>query len=112
MAVLLTGDGRVVVDPSARAEEIGARDKGERLTVQRHFHGAEEVPIPEGTGGHGGGDALMLADLFEGPGDDPLGRPSDYIDGLRAIAVGICGNESLATGRAVTPADLKLDLTR
>lgn len=112
VAVLLTGDGRVVVDPSARAEEIGARDKGERLTVQRHFHGAEEVPIPEGTGGHGGGDALMLADLFEGPGDDPLGRPSDYIDGLRAIAVGICGNESLATGRAVTPADLKLDLTR
>lgn len=110
--IKIDAGGRVIVDPSAMAEEIGGRDKGERLTVQLHFEGAEEVEIPQGTGGHGGGDALLLSDVFNGPGDDPLGRPSDYIDGLRAIAVGICGNEALATGRAITPADLGLDLSR
>ena len=111
-AVLLDDDGRVVLDPSAMADRIGPRDKGERLTVQRHFEGTQEVEIPEGTGGHGGGDALLLSDVFNGPGDDPLGRPSDYVDGLRAIAVGICGNESIATGRAVTPAAMGLNLSR
>lgn len=111
-AVLVGDDGKVVIDPSAMAEVIGERHKGERLTVQRHFSGVEEVEIPHGSGGHGGGDALLLSDVFDGPGDDPLGRPSDYVDGLRAIAVGICGNESIATGRAVTPTDLGLDLTR
>ena len=111
-AVLLDDEGKVVIDPSAMAEAIGDRHKGERLTVQRHFSGVEAVEIPEGTGGHGGGDALLLSDVFNGPGDDPLGRPSDWMDGLRAIAVGVCGNESIATGRAVTPADLGLDLAR
>ena len=110
--ISVDADGKVVVDPSAMADQVGARDKGERLTVQKHFEAAVEVEIPEGTGGHGGGDALLLSDVFNGPGEDPLGRPSDYIDGLRAISVGICGNESLATGRAVSPADLGLDLTR
>lgn len=110
--ISVDADGKVVVDPSAMAEQVGARDKGERLTVQLHFEAAHEVEIPEGVGGHGGGDALLLSDVFNGPGDDPLGRPSDYIDGLRAISVGICGNESLATGQAVSPSDLGLDLTR
>ncbi len=111
-ALLLDEGGKVVVDPSMMEDEIGERHKGERLTVQLHFQGAEEVPIPQASGGHGGGDALLLSDVFNGPGDDPLGRPSDYIDGLRAIAVGICGNESLASGRAVTPAEMGLDLNR
>ncbi len=110
--ISVDADGKVIVDPSAMADAVGARDKGERLTVQRHFEAAYEVPIPEGTGGHGGGDALLLSDVFNGPGPDPLGRPSDYVDGLRAIAVGICGNESLATGKAVTPDELGIPLTR
>ena len=54
-----------------------------------------------GDGGHGGGDALLLADVFEGPGDDPLGRPADWRDGVRSIAVGIAGNRSLETGLPV-----------
>lgn len=105
-------DGKVIVDPSAMADKVGARDKGEKLTVQLHFEGTDEVEIPKGTGGHGGGDALLLSDVFNGPGEDPLGRPSDYVDGLRAISVGICGNESIATGKAIRPSDLGLDLSR
>ena len=65
-----------------------------------------EVPIENGAGGHGGGDALLLSDLFVGPGEDPLSRPADWRDGVRSIAVGIAGNRSLETGLPVRVADL------
>ncbi|MDN5688127.1 MAG: Gfo/Idh/MocA family oxidoreductase [Brachybacterium sp.] len=104
------------VDPSAvavTAAAAGARQRGEHLVVQTHFEPAREVEIPDGVGGHGGGDALLLRDVFVGPTDDELGRPSDHRDGLRAISVGICGNESLATGGPVDVADfLGMDLAR
>lgn len=97
-AAVRAEDGGSAVDPSL----TGARDSGQSLTVQRHFQAAETVEIVAGAGGHGGGDALLLADVFRGPGTDPLGRSSDEGDGLAAVAVGICGNESLATGSPVT----------
>ena len=104
------------VDPSAVAvtgADAGVRERGEHLVVQRHFEPAREVEIPEGVGGHGGGDALLLRDVFVGPAQDDLGRPSDHRDGIRAIAVGICGNESLTTALPVDVAEfLGLDLRR
>jgi predicted dehydrogenase len=112
-AVLIDADGRVVVDPSA-APESSSRTGGQRLTLQRHWNGARDVPIKEGEGGHGGGDALLLADVFRGPGDDWLERPSSWVDGVRSVAVGMAGNESLRTGLPVTIAELDLgvDLAR
>ena len=97
-------DGRAHVDPSAVAvtgEDSGVRERGERLVVQTHFGPAREVEIVTGEGGHGGGDALLLRDVFVGPDKDPLGRASDHLDGMRAIAVGISGNASLAGGAPV-----------
>ncbi len=113
VAVLVDG-GTPIVDPSFVADHSagGARVRGDRLVVQKHWQVAEEVTIPEGEGGHGGGDALLLRDVFVGPDDDPLGRPSDWIDGMRAVAVGMCGNVSLVEGRAVTPAELGLPVDR
>ncbi len=101
---VLAGEGlHPVLDPSAvDAGDAGStRPAGERLLLQRHWEEAVEVPIDSGPGGHGGGDALLLSDVFVGPGDDPLGRPADWRDGLRSIAVGIAGNRSLATGLPV-----------
>ncbi|MBA8794136.1 putative dehydrogenase [Friedmanniella endophytica] len=106
-AVLEDEDGKVVVDPSALPEHA-SRQGGQRLTLQRHWQPAEDVPIVEGAGGHGGGDALLLADVFRGPGDDWLERPSDWVDGVRSVAVGMAGNVSLRTGRAVTVDELDL----
>jgi predicted dehydrogenase len=124
-AVLVDADGNAVIDPSAkmRAERVEARDVpfdklrahgGERLTLQRHWEVAQDVKIEEGSGAHGGGDALLLADIFRGPGDDWLERPADWLDGIRAIAVGMAGNESLRTGLPVkiTDLDLGVDLSR
>jgi hypothetical protein len=78
--------------------------------VQKHWEAAYEVPIESTGDGHGGGDALLLADVFEGPGDDPLSRPADWRDGVRSIAVGIAGNRSLETGLPVQVADLGIRL--
>lgn len=113
-AVILDERGDATVDPSAVAEEAGGRHAGHRLTVQNHWGVTEEVPIAEGAGGHGGGDALLLADVFRGPGDDPLGRPSDWVDGLRSTGIGMAGNESLRTGLPVRLRDLGfgVDLSR
>jgi predicted dehydrogenase len=112
-AVLTDAAGNVVIDPSA-VPESSSRTGGERLTLQRHWEAAQDVKIEEGTGGHGGGDALLLADVFRGAGDDWLERASDWVDGVRSIAVGMAGNESLRTGLPVKIADLNLgvDLSR
>lgn len=101
-----------VLDPSAvgEADSGSTRPQGERLLVQRHWEDAVEVTIPGAEGGHGGGDALLLADVFVGPGDDPLARPAGWIDGVRSIAVGIAGNLSLASGLPVLTSELGIRL--
>jgi predicted dehydrogenase len=103
-AVLPGPDGRIVLDASSVADGGGAR-----LTVQRHWETARTVPIPDSTdGGHGGGDALMLSDVFRGAAPDPLGRQAGYRDGLAAVAVGLAANTSMTTGQRVRVADLGL----
>jgi len=99
------------VDPSMNPELVAAnetRPVSEKLVVQRHFEAAREVEIPVGEGGHGGGDALLLRDVFQGPTADPLGRTASWRDGVRSVVVGIAGNRSLETGQAVRTSDLAL----
>ncbi|WP_265520405.1 Gfo/Idh/MocA family protein [Oerskovia flava] len=109
-AVLVGDEGRLVLDPSAveDASVDPVRRRGERLVVQRHWEPAREVEIPQGEGAHGGGDAVLLADLFRGAGDDPLGRPAGLRDGVLSTAVGLAANRSLASGEPVRIADLGL----
>nr|WP_280949897.1 Gfo/Idh/MocA family oxidoreductase [Xylanimonas protaetiae] len=116
--VIIDDRGHVVLDPSAtpatQAAKLaaeGIRPEAEHLIVQKHWEPAREWPIPAGVGGHGGGDAILLMDVFRRDlrlGDDPLGRAAGYRDGLAAVAVGIAANESLRTGQAVRVADLDL----
>jgi predicted dehydrogenase len=110
-AVMLDEQGDVVVDPSARPDLVvdeGARPVSERLVVQRHWEPAREVEIPHGAGGHGGGDALLLREVFVGGEPDPLGRAATWRDGVRAVVVGLAGNRSLETGDAVRIGELEL----
>ncbi|MFC4066442.1 Gfo/Idh/MocA family protein [Actinoplanes subglobosus] len=90
------------VDPSALADTGGF----ERLTVQEHWQKAEEVPIVNGDGGHGGGDRLLLDDVFRGPGDDPLARQAGYRDGIRSVLTGVAADRSARTGLPVKLSDL------
>ncbi len=108
------GKSGVVVDPSAVHDAAGSdevRPVGERVLLQRHWETAQEIEIPVGEGGHGGGDAMLLDDLFRGAADDPLGRTAGYLDGIRSVIVGVAGNTSLAERRAVETAEFGLPLS-
>ncbi|GAA1717279.1 Gfo/Idh/MocA family oxidoreductase [Isoptericola hypogeus] len=113
-SVVFGAGGKAVLDPSF-TEAFGedeVRPNGERLVVQKHWERAEERPITAvGPGGHGGGDALLLADVFRGRAEaDPLGRAAGFRDGLLASGIGYAGNRSLATGDPVRLADLGLGI--
>lgn len=113
-AVLPGPDGRIVLDASSVADpnSNGGRRDGAVLTVQRHWETARAVPVPEADGGgHGGGDALLLADVFRGAGADELGRQAGYRDGLASVAVGLAVNTSITTGQPVRIAELGLSPT-
>ena len=47
-------------------------------------------------GGHGGGDPVLLNDMFGTPGPDPLNRCASHVDGITSIMTGICANKSIA----------------
>ena len=111
-AVLADEGLHPVLDPSAidAGTSDVVRPQIERLLVQRHWQEAEIVLINSGAGGHGGGDDLLMSDIFIGPGADPLARPADWRDGVRSIAVGIAGNRSLVTGQPVDISQLGIPL--
>jgi predicted dehydrogenase len=87
-------------------EEGATIRKGGHIWVFPHFGKSYEASFEDGKGGHGGGDALLLDDLFRGVRSDPLGRAADHIDGARSILTGIAANRSMATGLPVRVADL------
>ncbi|GAA3446512.1 Gfo/Idh/MocA family protein [Planomonospora venezuelensis] len=88
------------IDPTAASKEHAA-GAWEKLVLHQHWQEAREIPIEQGAGGHGGGDRLLLDDVFRGPGDDPLARQAGYLDGIRSVMVGASANESIRTGRPV-----------
>lgn len=121
--IALTGDkGRIEVDLVeqvgkqfvAGAEETLQTDPdavakfgGKHIWVFPMFGRPYEVEIPEGKGGHGGGDAVMLEQIFaEQPPADPFARAASHIDGAASILLGIAANESIASGKLVQVSDL------
>lgn len=68
------------------------------------------VPVVQGIGGHGGGDDVMLRDLFGISEPDPLNRAADYQDGALSILTGIAANRSLCTELPVRINDLAVKL--
>ncbi|GII77071.1 dehydrogenase [Sphaerisporangium rufum] len=86
------------IDPTAGEHPAGS---WERLTLRRHWREPEDVPIPAAGAAHGGGDALLLDDVFRGPGDDPLARQAGYLDGIRGVLLGVAADTSATTGRPV-----------
>ncbi len=74
----------------------------EQLMLMPLFGKPEFVEIPKSEGGHGGGDPIMLDEIFGGkPFPDPLHRAANHIDGARSILTGIAANESFRTGLPV-----------
>ena len=72
-----------------------------RITVYPLFGKHYDVEIPEGTGAHGGGDEVLLNDIFGTPAEDPYKRAASYIDGALSILTGVSANKSISTGMPV-----------
>lgn len=76
------------------------------ITVHPMFGEAYDVPVAEGKGGHGGGDPVMLDDVFGGRKADKFNRASFVREGANAVLVGIGGNISMRTGQPIKVQDL------
>ncbi len=96
--VYINGDGSV---PGA------IKGDGTSIRIYPLRAAAYEVPVWTGEGGHGGGDDLMLRDLFspDKPADKYL-RAADQRSGAYSILTGIAANHSFLSGKTVAIADL------
>jgi len=91
--VYISGDGST---PGALQSD------GTTIRIYPHFKPAFEVPVWEAEGGHGGGDALMLRDIFEpDAAADKYMRAADQRAGAYSILTGVAANRSLATAQLV-----------
>lgn len=88
------------VNSGGTKEEEGALSSMS-LTVHPMVVKPYEVDIEEGEGGHGGGDPVLLRDIFGEPIEDRFNRAATHIDGVKSILTGIAGNISIKTGRPV-----------
>ena len=74
---------------------------GKKIVVYPMFGDAYSVPIAEGKGSHGGGDTILLNDMFGVPEYDPFHRAASHVDGAMSILTGIAANKSIASGMPV-----------
>lgn len=72
------------------------------IRVYPMFDKPYDVDVTEGVGGHGGGDVVMLEDIFgENQPKDKYMRAASYIDGAKSILTGIAANKSIASGMPI-----------
>lgn len=78
------------------------------ITLRKLFEKPIDVEIPTSVGAHGGGDEVLLADLFgeQGADIDQDMRAATHIDGALSILTGICANKSMASGQVVNVRDV------
>jgi len=100
----VSGDGRT---PHLVDEE------GSYMRIFPHFKAPYSVELWTGEGGHGGGDALLLDDLFNpNPKPDKYLRASDQRAGGYSILTGIAANRSMADALPVRIEDLVQNIGR
>jgi predicted dehydrogenase len=104
-----------VVEQATTAGATAPQSSSEQvITKIIPMRGAVQTITPDiGEGDHGGGDAVMLADLFSpNPPVDPLLRAADHRGGASSILIGIAANECFRTGQPVRIDSLVTGLQR
>lgn len=76
------------------------------ILLRRLFEKPVEIELGESIGAHGGGDTVMLNDLFGEPETDEFMRAASHVDGAASILTGIAANRSIATGQVVNVDDI------
>lgn len=95
----------VYVNAAGKPEEEGASEH-KKITLQNLFEKPQDIKIEEGIGGHGGGDIVMLEDIFGNPPEDKFKRAASHVDGAMSILTGIAANKSFKTGLPVNVEEL------
>jgi len=72
---------------------------------------AQDLEVWTGKGGHGGGDTVMLTEVFGTAEPDKYKRAADERSGLYSCLIGASANKSFVSGAAVKVADLVTGLT-
>lgn len=80
--------------------------QGMDIMIYPHFAAPYRVEIEQGVGGHGGGDPVMLRDIFDKKQEDRFNRAASHIDGAMSIMTGIAANRSIRTSQPVKVDDL------
>ena len=79
-------------------QDEGAVKKKE-IMVYPMFDAPYAVNVVTAKGGHGGGDAVMLEDIFgSNPVPDRFSRAAGVKDGVMSIMTGVCANKAIASG--------------
>ncbi len=96
---------KIYVNGQGKSENEGA-SKYSKIIVHPLFDKPYEVPVATKAGGHGGGDPVLLADIFGKKEYDKLNRAAGYKDGAMSILTGIAANKSIANKMPVYIKDL------
>ncbi|KAJ4384392.1 hypothetical protein N0V85_008349 [Neurospora sp. IMI 360204] len=83
----------------------GALEK-RTILLRPLFEQPREIEIEESKGAHGGGDSVLLNDLFGEPTTDEYMRAASHVDGAASILTGIAANRSIETGQVVFVDDI------
>jgi hypothetical protein len=96
-----------VVVAKDTSDPHAVRKEGTYIRIYPMRAPAYQVDIWKGQGAHGGGDAVMLDDLFLAePAPDKYLRASDQRGGAYSILTGIAANHSFVSGESVEIAKL------
>jgi hypothetical protein len=89
-------------------DKPGSEAEGEWIRVFPHFKPSYVVPMPVGSGPHGGADEILCRNFFGGDAHatDSLGRFAGHEQGAASILTGIAGVESIKTNKPVNVTDL------
>ena len=99
----VAGEEETLADMEAAQQAMGVKE----IRLYPMMGVPHRVDFAEGVGGHGGGDTVMLEQIFSpDPPPDPFHRGASHVDGAASILLGIAANESIATGRLIRTSDL------
>ena len=88
-------------------EQHGERGRRSKLVLYPMFGSPKELTVPEGVGGHGGGDLLLQRQIFARDAEpDALRRDAGHQQGAASALVGMAANRSFETGEVVSVSDL------
>lgn len=92
---------KTYINAGGAKKDEGATEKSS-IRICPMFGDPYFVDVKVSEGGHGGGDPVLLDDVFlENPPYDEFHRAADFRDGVKSIIVGIAANKSIASGLPV-----------